>query len=888
MRGLERRTWYIITNSVLGLWMLAAVVAVTAHRFLPHSTWLMVHVTMLGAVSTAILIWSQHFADTLTRRQAPGGRVSLGIRLGLHTLGAALVVAGILGDVMPVILAGAVLVAAAALTHAATMTLQLRGALTSRFGPLVRFYAVSALWLAVGVGLGFWMSQLPSDDPMRARLFVAHVAVNLLGWVGTTVLGTVILFWPTVLHARMRPTDGRHAPLVLTAAMFGVILVVAGVGADALPFVAIGAALWLGALGLVLFAGIRQMRDAARLSYAGLSIGAALCWLAVSVGFLVVGVGTSDGWAMAVDRLAWIVQPFIAGFAVQIVLGALSYLLPVIMGRPHARKTCETELDRAAVFRMATINIGIVAYLLPVPSAVKVLLSFVVLGVFIAFLVLAVRAVLAGLRERKAEPAPAAHTPGVQLRVGEAKQQAKPRRTLSGQLVTAASVVLLAVAGGIAIDPAAAGINTLGNSQVAETGHTTKIDVSVDGMRFVPDVLEVPAGDRLVVEFSNTGTDVHDLTFANGVSSERLAPGESETVDVGVISEDMQGWCSVTGHRAMGMELSVVAVGAAKEGSESEAGASAASGSETAHEHGNQSTDAGSAADDLDFHLTPDAGFVPYDAELDPAPAAEVHEITLPVTEKEVEVAPGVTQTLWMFDGTAPGPVLRGSVGDVFDVTLVNNGTMGHSIDFHAGALAPDEPMRTIMPGESLDYTFTATRAGIWMYHCSTMPMSSHIANGMFGAVLIDPPDLAPVDHEFVLVQSEFYLGAEGSTVDPDAVATQLPDIVAFNGYANQYRDVPLEVKAGETVRFWVLDAGPNVSSSFHVVGGQFHTVWKEGDYSLKNGGSTGVGGSQALDLAPAQGGFVELTFPEAGNYSFISHIMSDAEKGATGIVHVS
>ncbi|WP_167132516.1 multicopper oxidase domain-containing protein [Paramicrobacterium chengjingii] len=873
MRSVERRTWYIITNSVLGLWMLAAIAAVTAHRFLPHSTWLMVHVTMLGAVSTAILIWSQHFADTLTRRQAPGGRVSLGIRLGLHTLGAALVIAGILSDVMSVILAGALIVAAAALTHATTMILQLRGALASRFGPLVQFYTVSALWLVVGVGIGFWMSQLSADDPLRGRLFVAHVAVNLLGWVGTTVLGTVILFWPTVLHARMRPTDGSRSPLVLTVSMFGIVVVLAGAAADAPPLVAAGAVLWLAALGLVLVEGIRQIMDAARLSYAGLSIGAALCWLAVSVGFLAVGVGTSDGWSMAVDRLAWIVQPFIAGFAVQIVLGALSYLLPVIMGRPNARKVCETELDRAAVFRMATINIGIVAYLLPVPSVVKVLLSIVVLCVFIAFLVLAVRAVVVGLRKRKAEPAPAVNAPGVQLGVGAPQQKAKPRRAVSGQLVTAASVILLAVAGGIAIDPSAAGINTLGGTEVAETGHTTTIDVSVDGMRFVPDVLEVPAGDRLVVELSNTGTDVHDITFANGVSSERLAPGDGETVDVGVISEDMQGWCSVTGHRAMGMELSVVTVGAAAEG---------------AHDHGHgQASDAGAAAD-LDFTLSPDAGFVPYDAELDPAPAADVHEITMPVTETEVEVAPGVTQTLWMFDGTAPGPVLRGSVGDVFDVTLVNNGTMGHSIDFHAGTLAPDGPMRTIMPGESLEYTFTATRAGIWMYHCSTMPMSSHIANGMFGAVIIDPPDLAPVDHEFVMVQSEFYLGEEGGPVDPDAVATQLPDIVAFNGYANQYRDVPLEVKAGDTVRFWVLDAGPNVSTSFHVVGGQFHTVWKEGDYSLKDGGSTGVGGSQALALAPAQGGFVELTFPEAGNYSFVSHIMSDAEKGATGIVHVT
>ena len=85
-----------------------------------------------------------------------------------------------------------------------------------------------------------------------------------------------------------------------------------------------------------------------------------------------------------------------------------------------------------------------------------------------------------------------------------------------------------------------------------------------------------------------------------------------------------------------------------------------------------------------------------------------------------------------------------------------------------------------------------------------------------------------------------------------------------------------------------MLDAGPNVASSFHVVGGQFDTVFQEGEYRLKDGGSTGTGGAQALGLTPAQGGFVELTFPEAGDYPFVSHVMADAEKGATGLFRVT
>jgi nitrite reductase (NO-forming) len=225
-------------------------------------------------------------------------------------------------------------------------------------------------------------------------------------------------------------------------------------------------------------------------------------------------------------------------------------------------------------------------------------------------------------------------------------------------------------------------------------------------------------------------------------------------------------------------------------------------------------------------------------------------------------------------------------VGDVFEVTLVNDGTIGHSIDFHAGALAPDEPMRTIAPGQSLTYRFTATRSGVWMYHCSTMPMSVHIASGMFGAVVIDPPDLAPVDREYLLVQSELYLGPQGGVADPDRIASGTPDLVVFNGYAWQYDAAPLTARAGERVRIWVLAAGPDRGSSFHVVGAQFDTVYREGAYDLRPAAGE-TGGSQSLGLTPAQGGFVELVFPDAGTYPFVTHAMTDAERGAHGTVEV-
>jgi nitrite reductase (NO-forming) len=415
------------------------------------------------------------------------------------------------------------------------------------------------------------------------------------------------------------------------------------------------------------------------------------------------------------------------------------------------------------------------------------------------------------------------------------------------------------------------------------------VRVTAADMRFTPSRIEVPAGTRLVIELENTDTaQVHDLVFENGAGGTRLAPGASETIDAGVVSDDLDGWCSIVGHRQMGMTLQIVVTGAEDPGSDS----SGSEGSgETGHgSHGggtSGSTSGGSAASLIDLAKPPGPEFEPYDAALAPLPpdaGPTTHRIELPVTEQVREVAPGVRQRLWSFGGSSPGPILHGRVGDTFEVTLVNDGTIGHSIDFHAGSLAPDEPMRTIAPGESLTYTFTATRSGIWMYHCSTMPMSAHIANGMYGAVVIEPRDLPQVDRSYALVQGEYYLGPQDGEVDADRVATGLPDLVAFNGYASQYDHAPLRARVGERVRIWVLDAGPNRASSFHVVGGQFDTVWSEGRYLIERAEGTG---SQALGLQPAQGGFVELVLPEAGDYPFVSHIMSDAERGAHGILRV-
>ena len=154
-------------------------------------------------------------------------------------------------------------------------------------------------------------------------------------------------------------------------------------------------------------------------------------------------------------------------------------------------------------------------------------------------------------------------------------------------------------------------------------------------------------------------------------------------------------------------------------------------------------------------------------------------------------------------------------------------------------------------------------------------------------AVVIDPPDLPAVAHSYVLVQSELYLGDQDGSVDVDKVRAERPDAVVFNGYADQYDADPLTAKVGQRIRIWVLDAGPDRASDFHVVGGQFDTVFAEGAYLLRRGNPE-KGAAQTLALGPAQGGFVELSFRQAGHYPFVSHLMVDAERGAHGIIDVT
>ena len=497
------------------------------------------------------------------------------------------------------------------------------------------------------------------------------------------------------------------------------------------------------------------------------------------------------------------------------------------------------------------------------------------------------RAVTAGTapaidRSRRPLPGGAGSTPGggaAAASSGGLLQSADRRGILMGLLTAGAAVVVGSVIGNRGQGGAA--------QDVSPTGNTVNATIKVEGLRFVPDTVDVTPGDRLVITLDNTADQVHDLVLATGQTTGRIAARAKGTLDAGIVAGPIEGWCSIAGHRAQGMVFHVTAGGAAAAGHQ-----------HGDHQHsGGQSNQAGSGKDAVpDYAAQLPAGFKAFDAALPPAPTSPdggpmTHRHTFTVKEQVMPVGAGVTQRRLTFNGQVPGPVLRGKVGDTFEITLVNDGTMSHSLDFHAGITPPDQAMRSINPGESLVYTFTAQHSGIWLYHCSTSPMSLHLAAGMHGAVIIDPPGLPAVDREYVIVASEVYLGPEGGEPNTDKIAAKTPDLMTFNGVAFQYHQQPLKAKVGERVRFWVMAAGPSQPTSFHVVGLQFDQVFFEGAWTLGGPNRIGAawsGGSQALGLQPAQGGFVECVASEPGHYVFVTHSFADMEKGAHGVLEVS
>lgn len=299
------------------------------------------------------------------------------------------------------------------------------------------------------------------------------------------------------------------------------------------------------------------------------------------------------------------------------------------------------------------------------------------------------------------------------------------------------------------------------------------------------------------------------------------------------------------------------------------------------------------AVERIDFGVTRTALTPAYDARVRPVSDAPIKEFRIPMTHDTITIAGGVKYVGWTFGGTVPGPVLRVRQGDLVRINLVNQAKdMPHSIDFHASRIPMDHAMKSIAPGDSLQFEFEATTAGTFMVHCGTAPVLLHIAQGMYLPIIVDPKGGWPTraDKEFIIVQSDFYpkAAAEDSTTmvaDWQAMLDARATYVVFNGRAFQYKDAPLQVDEGDVVRLFVMNAGPNLRSDFHVVGNIFERVYP--------GGHAGqvIGGVQTWTVPAGGGAVFELEFARGlagnGTYAFVTHAFADASKGAVGLIQV-
>lgn len=411
--GAAARGFWFLRDVPVVVWLVGAVVAALAHTWLPAPRWLMIHLLLLGAVSHSILVWSRHFTDALLHTPVRAGdRRSQSARLAMLNGGAVLVVVGMLVSRWPVTSVGAAAVAGATLWHGASLLAQLRAALPARFAMTVRYYIAAAALLPVGALLGVLMAR-GATDRTQERLMLAHVGLNVLGWLGLTVLGTLVTLWPTMLRTRIASGVERAASRALPVLLAGVAVTAVSALAGVILGTAFGLALYL--LGFAVlaepFARVAIAKPPS--SFATRSVLAGLLWLAGTLTLLMLGLAFSATWASVDARLTDATPLLAAGFGAQVLVGAMSYLMPVALrGGPAAVRAANQVLDRTGSLRLVLVNVGLLASAPVVPVAVRTLAAYLVLGGFAPFIPLMALAARASHRAK----IPTAHHPSSQVR----------------------------------------------------------------------------------------------------------------------------------------------------------------------------------------------------------------------------------------------------------------------------------------------------------------------------------------------------------------------------------------------------------------------------------------------------------------------------------------
>ena len=275
-----------------------------------------------------------------------------------------------------------------------------------------------------------------------------------------------------------------------------------------------------------------------------------------------------------------------------------------------------------------------------------------------------------------------------------------------------------------------------------------------------------------------------------------------------------------------------------------------------------------------------------------PPPTGRKHAakviVELEVVEKEMPISEGVSYTFWTFGGTVPGSFIRVRQGDTVEFHLKNHPSskMPHNIDLH-GVTGPGGGAASSFtaPGHESQFTFKALNEGIYVYHCATAPVGMHVANGMYGLILVEPEGGLPqVDREFYIMQGELYtakrFGMPGhQELDYEKLISERPEYFVFNGSVGALtKSHPLRARPGETVRIFFGVGGPNFTSSFHVIGEIFDRVYEGA--SLGPSPLTGV---QTVSVPPGGATVVDFKIERAGRYTLVDHALSRIERGLVG-----
>ena len=266
--------------------------------------------------------------------------------------------------------------------------------------------------------------------------------------------------------------------------------------------------------------------------------------------------------------------------------------------------------------------------------------------------------------------------------------------------------------------------------------------------------------------------------------------------------------------------------------------------------------------------------------------------VELETVELTKELAPGVEYTFWTFGGSVPGKFIRVREGDEIEFHLRNHPSSitPHNIDLHAVTGPHGGGKATFTgPGQETAFTFRALNPGLYVYHCATAPVGQHVANGMYGLILVEPAEGLPeVDREYYVMQGEFYTegGARAKGLQAfsyEKALAESPDYVVFNGSVGSLAgEGALQARVGERVRLYVGNGGPSLASSFHVIGEIFDNVHVEGGTAVNRNVQTTL-------VPPGGSAMVEFRADYPGHYLMVDHAIFRAlDKGANGVIEVT